>query len=359
MTKKRAALIGTGLIVGNFMQALEAESNRVELVAAVNPNRESLDLFAAKYPVPNLYTNSAAMLAEQQPDLVIICTPPAVHAALCIQSLEAGAHVWCEKPIAGSLKELDEIQAAEKRAGRTCTSVFQWRYGSAGGHVRRLIEQGVLGKALVGICHTLWYRAESYYSGTWHGKWQTELGGVSMGLGIHAMDFFLWLMGEWEEVSAMIGTLDRKIEVEDVSIAQVRFQNGALGSIVNSALSPRQSSYVRLDFQHATIELEHLYHYRNHHWRFSIPDGADYGDQLARWSQIGPDVEAHQIAQLSALLDSLKKGEAPLTSGAELRRTMEFLASLYKSAFTRQPVTRGSIGPDDPFYFSMNGAPRP
>jgi predicted dehydrogenase len=355
MAKRRVALIGTGLIVGNHMQALAHEAERVELVAAADTNPATLAAFGAQYPITNLYSDSAALLAEQRPDFVIIGTPPATHRALCIQALESGAHVLCEKPIAASLKELDDIQAAEARTGYTCTSVFQWRYGSSGQHIRRLIESGAFGRPLVGVCHTLWYRDMTYYRVPWRGRWATEIGGTSMGHGIHAMDFFLWLMGDWTEVQAMLGTLDHTIEVEDVSLAGVRFASGALGSIVNSAVSPRQTSYVRLDFQRATVELEHLYHYRNEHWRFSIPDGAAHSDELAAWSALGADVEAHQTAQLTAVLDALERGERPLTSGAELRRTMEFMASLYKSAFTRQPVQRGTIQPGDPFYTSMNG----
>lgn len=356
MRKLRAALIGTGLIVGNHMQALAHEAGRVELVAAVDTDPATLDAFGRQYHVTNLYTDSGAMLAEQRPGLVIIGTPPATHRVLCIEAMEAGADVLCEKPIAASLRELDAIQAAEERTGRTCTSVFQWRYGSGGQHVRRLITAGILGRPLVGVCHTLWYRDMAYYRVPWRGKWRTEIGGTSMGHGIHAMDFFLWLMGDWVEVQAMMGTLDHDIEVEDVSLALVRFESGAMGSIVNSAVSSRQTSYMRLDFQRATIELEHLYHYRNNHWRFSIPEGATYTDELATWSALGTDVEAHQTAQLTAVLDSLERGERPLTSGAELRRTMEFMASLYKSAFARQPVLCGTIGPDDPFYASMNGS---
>lgn len=355
MAKVRAALIGTGMVAVNHIQALEYEAARAELVAVVNPHAQALHDFAEQHRIKQRYTDTAQMLAEQQPDLVIICTPPATHADLIRQALEAGAHVLCEKPIVSSLKELDDLLALEQRSGRILSSVFQWRFGSSGQHMRRLIQQDAFGRPLLAICHTLWYRGERYYAVPWRGKWQTELGGVSMGLGIHAMDFLLWLLGDWEEVSAILATLDREIEVEDVSMAHVRFQNGALGSIVNSVLSPHQTSYVRLDFQRATVELEHLYHYRNSHWRLSIPEGEDHRDELSHWASMDSDVEAHQTAQLTDLLNCLEQGARPTTGGASLRQTLEFVTSLYKSAFTRQPVQRGSIGPDDPFYYSMNG----
>jgi predicted dehydrogenase len=287
--------------------------------------------------------------------LVIISMPPSSHAALCVKALEAGAHVLCEKPLVGTLADMDRITAAEARTGRTCTSVFQWRFGSAAQHVKRLIQQGSFGRSLVGICQTTWYRNQAYYEVPWRGEWDTELGGVTMGHGIHAMDLFLWLFGEWAEVSAVMGTLDRRMEVEDVSLAHVRFKDGGLGSVINSVLSPREVSYLRMDFQKVTIELTHLYRYTNADWRFTLPSGAAYADELVSWECIPGDVASDHSAQLAAVLDALERGDAPLTRGDEVRRTVEFQTSLYKSALTGQPVAHGSIVPGDPFYERPNG----
>ena len=142
-------------------------------------------------------------------------------------------------------------------------------------------------------------------------------------------------------------------------MAQVRFSSGALGSIVNSVLSPRQTSYVRFDFQKATVELEHLYAHSNEHWRFSIPENAPYKDDLKRWQDIGENVTGSHTAQLTQMLNSLERGEAPLTSGVQARNTVEFLTALYKSALKRQSVASGSITPNDPFYFHVYGAKKP
>jgi predicted dehydrogenase len=179
-----------------------------------------------------------------------------------------------------------------------------------------------------------------------------------MGLGIHLTDLFLWLMDEWEEVIAMAGTLDRDIEVEDIAMAMVRFGSGALGHITNSALSPRQESYLRLDFQRATVECSALYRYQNANWRFSIAEQSPDGEALAQWQNIETDISGSHAVQLSEILDSMDAGERPFLSGSEARRIIEFSTSLYKSAFTNQPVQRGSITADDPFYYAMNGKPQ-
>ena len=138
-----------------------------------------------------------------------------------------------------------------------------------------MIERGALGRPLVGTCLTTWYRNAAYYDKPWRGRWDNELGGVTMGHGIHLLDLFLWLFGEWAEVSAMIGTLDRPIQVEDVSVATVRFASGALGSVVNSVLSPREETYLRLDLQRATVEVRTLYSYGNRHWTLTPAPGAE------------------------------------------------------------------------------------
>ena len=139
-------------------------------------------------------------------------------------------------------------------------------------------------------------------------------------------------------------------------MALVRFKSGAMGSIVNSALSPRQESYLRLDFQKATVEVSALYYYSNEHWKISLPPGVDDPETLAQWQALTDDFPSSHDRQLAEILDSMERNRRPPVSGLEARRILEFAASLYKSAFTGQPVQKGEITPQDPFYFAMNGA---
>ncbi len=354
MDKVRVAVVGTGGIAHSHVAALNRVGDRARVVAAVDVDRARVTAFRDRYDIPAVHTEMDEMLSTERPDLVHICTPPGTHSDLSVRCMEAGAWVLCEKPLCGSLAELDRIRSAEERTGTYCSSVYQWRFGSGAQHLKGLIDSQAMGRALVGICETTWYRDHAYYQVPWRGKWATELGGPTMGHGIHAMDLFLWLMGDWQEVSAMIGTLDRDIEVEDVSMATVRFQSGAMGSIVNSVLSPRQETFLRMDFQGATVELKGLYGYSNANWTYSAPDGADEA-QLARWRDIPADVPSSHLAQVEATLDSLERGERPLASGEEARRTIEFITALYKSAATGWTVSRGSIGPGDPFYDHVGG----
>ena len=358
MKPRRTAVVGAGRSVGNHLGAIDAlPSERIQLVAIVDSDATSAQRAIGAREGVTAYSSMSTMLRAESPDLVQIVTPPATHLELCVEALEAGAWVLCEKPLCMSLAEFESIAAAERATGGYVSAVSQWRYGSAAQLVRRLIDEGVLGRALLGVCNTLWYRPESYYTGSWHGSWATDAGGPSATLGIHLMDLCLWLMGEWTEVSARMATLARDIEVEDVSLATVSFASGALGSFVNSAVSPRQSSYLRLDFEHATAEVDALYRYSNADWRLSVPDGATRLDPLARWRELDQDRGGRHEAQLERLLDALDAGVRPPSSGDEALRVLEFLAALYKSAITGERVGRGSITRDDPFFHAMNGRP--
>lgn len=355
----RAAIVGTGSIGEAHVRAVQATQGRVTLEAAVDIDAQRVETFARQHGIAQSFTDYAAMLAAVRPDVVLVATPPSQHADMCVAAMEAGAWVMCEKPLCGSLAELDRIEAAEQRTGKYTACIFQMRFGAMTGHLRRIADAGQLGRPLVGVCNTLWYRDAAYYAVPWRGRWDTELGGPTMGLGIHAMDHFLHLMGAWTDVRALVRTLDRAIEVEDVSMALVTFANGAVGSIVNSALSPRQETYLRFDYQRATVELTHLYSYTRDNWKFTPVPPVQDDNLLQAWQSFPPDVGSTHGAQLNALVADMDANRRPLTSGEQARQTMELLTAIYKSGFTGEIVTRGSIVPGDPFYTALHGHKAP
>lgn len=351
----RAVLAGTGAIADAHVRAIESTHGRMTLAGAMDIDAGRVRDFAARVKIPETFTDYTTMLEAVRPDLVIVATPPAQHAAMSIAAMEAGAWAWCEKPLCASLAELDAIAAAEHRTGCYTTCVFQMRFASSTAHLRRIADSGQLGRPLVAVCNTLWYRDAAYYAVPWRGRWETELGGPTMGLGIHAIDHLLFILGDWAEVRATAGTLDRDIEVEDVSMAMIRFANGALASVVNSALSPRQETYMRLDYQRATVELSHLYAYSRDNWKLTLAPPAQDDGLLQAWQSFPPDVGSTHGAQLSTLIADMDAKRRPLTSGEEARKTLDLLTAIYKSAFTDATVKRGSIGPGDSFYTALHG----
>ncbi|WP_323959702.1 gfo/Idh/MocA family oxidoreductase [Arthrobacter sp. JZ12] len=355
-TPIRTAVVGAGGIAqGRHLPALQSLGNRVEIAAVVDMDAGRAREVADQFGAPHSFGEIGEMLAQVRPDLVLVCTPPGSHTDAVIRSLDAGASVWCEKPPTLSLAEYDEILTHEGENGPYASYVFQHRFGSAAQALRRQIADGDLGAPLVGICHTLWYRDAAYYDVEWRGKWETEGGGPTMGHGIHQMDLLLSLLGDWTEVSATMGTLGRDVETEDVSFAHVTFANGAIVSVVNSVLSPRETSYLRFDFADATVEVEHLYGYNNSHWKWTPAPHAN-PESVAAWAPTQDLGSSHEV-QLEELVSSLERGERPAASGSDGRRVLELAAGLYESAITGRRVKRGDLTRENPFYWSMNGSP--
>ncbi len=357
LQKRKVAIIGAGGVANGHANGYLEHQDKIDLSAVCDVAYEKADEFAQRYAIPAVYADVEDMLAEQKPDLVSICTPPATHTELCIQCMEAGSWVLCEKPLCGSLADLDQIVDSEKQTGCYTVSVFQWRFGSAAQHLKTMFDQGALGKAFSGVCNTTWYRSEKYYQVPWRGTWKDELGGVTMGQGIHLIDLFLWIFGDWSEIKAMTATLAHDIEVEDVSAALVRFRNNAVGTILNSVACPRQETYLRLDFERATVEMNGLYRASNENWSVSTGELDDEicAETSARWQSLTSDVTGGHPSQIRSLLSDMDEGRRPTTTGPGIRNTLEFLSALYKSAFTNEIVRAGSIVPGDPYYAAIHG----
>ncbi|MEU0565085.1 Gfo/Idh/MocA family oxidoreductase [Nonomuraea sp. NPDC005983] len=348
----RVAIVGGGQIARvAHMPAFRQLSGQMEVVAVVDATAELAAAFAESWGLPYHSADLEGALAEVRPDLVAIASPPALHATQVAAALRSGAWVWCEKPPCLSLAEYDAMTAGERDGGPYAAIVFQQRFGSAARHARQLISTGALGTPYVAHCQTTWYRDPDYYAVPWRGKWATEGGGPAMGLGIHQMDLMLELLGEWTEVRAMAGRLARDIDTDDVTTALVRFASGAMATVVNTSLAPRQVSHIRIDLADGTLELSHLYGYANADWTFTP---APHASEKA-WVPPAEDVPSSHLVQLRGLVADLRAGRRPRASGQDGRRSLELITAMYKAALTGQSVRSGEIGPGDPFYESMHG----
>ena len=352
MSTTTVAIIGTGNIAGGrHLPSLRELGERVHVAAAVDVDEARVRAFCDAHQIPAGYTGTSEMLDAVRPDLVIIATPPALHVDQAIEAMRAGAWVVCEKPLSGSLADLDRLVAAQEEFGVHCCSVLQWRFGPMAQRLKSLIEQGALGRPLLGISLTTWFRPAAYYEVAWRGTWRDELGGVTLSQGVHALDLLLWLMGPWEEVRGVAETVVHDVEIEDVSSAVVRFAGGAVGNIVTSVVSPREESYLRLDFERATVELRHLYHYGNADWSLTPAPGHEgVADLLADAESDSGSLHGNQFR---AVLDARDAGVVPPASVVDARNSLDFIASLYQAARTGTGVRAGSISDSDDLFTSL------
>ncbi|MFI7610553.1 Gfo/Idh/MocA family protein [Nonomuraea terrae] len=352
----RAAIIGTGGIAHAHAQAVIG-SGRASLVAVADVDAGRAADFAAKYGVPRSHASTEELLREEKPDFVHLCTPPHLHAPLAIACLEAGVTVLLEKPPTLTLAEFDALAEAESRSTAHVATVLQHRFGAGALRLRRLAGAGELGRPLLANCLTQWYRDEDYYAVPWRGTWESEGGGPTMGHGIHQFDLLFSVLGPWREVTAVAARQARSVDTEDVSMALVTFDSGAVATVVNSVLSPKQTSHLRFDYERATVEVEHLYGYTDDDWTVTPAPGHD--EVTALWGQDPSDRRSGHSGWLAAVLDALDRGEAPPVTVADARRTMEFIAALYASAFTGERVRTGQITADSPFAQKMDGTGAP
>lgn len=358
--RRRTVVVGTGAIAGAHAGAVAAHGDRAVVTAAVDVDADRARAFAEKHGIERSGTDLAAVLAER-PDLAHLCTPPGTHVPLAVQCLEAGVPVLMEKPPALSLAEMDTLLEVSERTGVPVAVVFQHRFGGAGRLAQRLIAEGAAGSGIgpvhAAVCNTLWYRPDGYFEVPWRGRWDVEGGGPTMGHGIHQFDLLLALLGPWSEVTAMATRRSRPTDTEDLSAALVRFEGGAIATVLNSLLSPRETSVVRVDAEHATVEVEHLYGYDDASWTFTPAPGHEALAEVWR-SGLGQGASGH-TAQLGLVLDALDDGGPLPVPLAEARATMELVAAIYASAFTGQAVRRGEIGPGHPFHARMDGTGAP
>ncbi|TYL52722.1 Gfo/Idh/MocA family protein [Agromyces mariniharenae] len=329
-TPLRAAIVGTGAIANAHAEVLLATPG-AELVAVVDRDRSHADAFAERWGVPTVFDTLAELLASGVADVLHVCTPPGVHAEQSIAALDAGLHVVCEKPAALSLDELDAMTDAASRNDRRLAVVFQQRTGSAAAHVRSLLDSGAIGRPLVATCETLWYRDPAYFAVPWRGKWATEGGGPTLGLGIHQIDLLAWLLGDWASVQGQLWRLDRETQMEDVSTAVIAFAGGTIASVITSALSPREVSTIRIDTELATVTVDHLYGHCHEHWRITPAKHVD-PEVAAAWAL--PDVEeaSGHAPLLRDIYSALASGEPLPSTASDAARSFELVTAIYSSA---------------------------
>lgn len=325
----RCAIVGTGAVAHFHARAVAAHPH-AELVAVTNQTRHKAEEFAAAWGDPSVYDTLEELLAAESPDVVLICTPPAAHRAQTIASFAAGAHVVVEKPPAPSLDELDEMRAAADAAGRQLAVVFQQRTGTAAAHVRNLLAKGALGRPLIAVCQTLWYRDADYFAVPWRGKWETEGGGTTLGHGIHQLDLLGHLLGDWASVQGRLWRLDRQTHTEDASTATIVFRNGVVAQVVTSAVSPRQTSSIRIDTQKATVTVDHLYGHGHENWQITPAPG--YEAEADAWAFPDAEERSDHAPLLRDVFDALLAGAELPSTADEPARSFELVSAIYASA---------------------------
>ena len=240
----RVGIIGPGWWAETmFVPAIEAHPDAT-LAAVCGRDAGRTAKFAEAHGIPGVFTDPQEMFDSGSIDAVVISTVNRVHHQLTMAALEAGLHVLCEKPLATSVAEADEMAAAQRATGLVCHVPFTYRYMPATHYVKRLLEEGYVGRPyLLNLRYYTGYARDGRYA------WRfdpAEAGGSGVlgDLGSHWIDLARWYFGEIEAVTCVATHLvDRDPRpdgstydvLDDGATIVVEFENGAQGVITVSA----------------------------------------------------------------------------------------------------------------------------
>jgi UDP-N-acetyl-2-amino-2-deoxyglucuronate dehydrogenase len=355
MPKIKTALVGCGK-VGHLHAAALRDLPESEFVAVCSRTPEKGKAFAEQYHVA-AFTDVREMLAKTKAEAVLICTPHPEHAAPTIAAAEAGAHALVEKPLASSLADCDAMLAAARAHKTILSTVCQRRFYPPAQRIRRAIDDGKIGKPVLGAATMFGWRDEAYYkSDPWRGSWKHEGGGVLVNQSPHLLDLLIWYMGEIDEVFGYWGNLNHPyIEVEDTAVAVVRFKNGGLGNILvsnsqNPAISVRVSVHgangasigVQTDggqmFVAGMVNISEAPY--NDMWTIRgeekfLPQWKEEDAKL--FSSINPMEYFHRL-QIQDFLQAIIEKRAPAVTGEDGRRTVELFTAIYRATRDKKAI---------------------
>ena len=207
-----------------------------EFVAVQGRNLSKATAFAARYQV-KVYDQISEMIDKEKIEVVIICTPHPDHRSTAVEAMQAGAHVLVEKPLASSLGDCDAMISTARKEKKKLGVVSQRRLFPSAMRIKKAIDEGKIGKPMLGSVVMLGWRDQKYYEGdAWRGTWDGEGGGVLVNQAPHQLDLLQWYMGdEIEELYGIWKNINHPyIEVDDTAVAILKFKNGALGNILVS-----------------------------------------------------------------------------------------------------------------------------
>jgi predicted dehydrogenase len=224
----RGALIGFGNVALHGHLPGWGRRNDVEIVAVADTRPAQRAEVVARLPRARWYDSAEALLADGPLDFVDICTPPSSHAALAHRALECGAHVLCEKPLAGSFPELQRLARTARARQRVVHTVHNWNHAPIVRRTRELIGAGVVGEVTEVAWHTLRTRPAGPAVGA-EDNWRLDPGvaggGVLTDHGWHV--FYIvpgWIGQIPVTVSAALETRrHHAFAVEDTASVQITF----------------------------------------------------------------------------------------------------------------------------------------
>ena len=336
--KIRLAIVGCGRISSNHLRAISQYSEDITLVAVcdtdeVASKRVKHDTAFARYTDLNLMLNSEDL------DVVVLCTPSGLHSRQTIMAANFGVNVISEKPMATHYQDGLAMVNACDAAGVRLFVVKQNRKNSTLQLLKRAISEGRFGKINIVHMNVFWTRPQEYYDqgNGWRGTWEFD-GGAFMNQASHYVDLLDWLIGPVESVQAMMST-SRQIETEDTGVLNLKWRNGALGSMAVTMLTyPKNlEGSITILGDEGTVRIGGVAVNEIQEWNFA--DKRNYDAEIASANYQTTSVYGfgHPLYYRN-VIDVLRGDAEPETDGRSGLKSLEILSAAYIAARDRKTV---------------------
>lgn len=330
--KIRIGIVGCGRISKNHFGSIEKHGDELELVSVCDVDASVLALHESQYGVPG-YRDMAQMLSEQALDMVALCTPSGIHPDQAMLAASHKVHVITEKPMATRWSDGLQMVKACDEAGVHLFVVKQNRLNSTLQLLKRAVTEKRFGKIHMVHLNVFWTRPQSYYDqgNGWRGTWEFD-GGAFMNQASHYVDLLDWLIGPVEKVQAMMSTT-RDIEVEDTGVLNVKWRNGALGSMSVTMLTYPHNleGSITILGEKGTVRIGGVAVNEIQTWQFA--DERDYDAQIkeANYQTTSVYGFGHPLYYKN-VVDVMRGKAEPETDGREGIKSLELLVAAYMAA---------------------------
>jgi UDP-N-acetyl-2-amino-2-deoxyglucuronate dehydrogenase len=337
--KIKIAIIGCGRIAINHFNSIDTHNTNLELVAVCEEGDALRNEISAKYKVPG-FNNLTDLLTDIDVDIVSICTPSGLHPEQTILAAKYGVHVMTEKPMATKWKDgLAMVKACDDANVRLFV-VKQNRKNRTLQLLKRAVCEKRFGKIYMVSLNVFWTRPQDYYdSAKWRGTWELD-GGAFMNQASHYVDLLEWIIGPIADIQAMTGTLARDIEVEDTGVMNIRWRNGAMGSMSVTMLTyPKNfEGSITILGEKGTVRVGGVAVNDIQHWEFDEPK--DYDDAIgdANYETTSVYGFGHPL-YFKNVVDVLRGETDPETDGREGLKSLEVLIATYLSARDNKTIS--------------------
>jgi predicted dehydrogenase len=263
----RVGVIGQGAIAKNLhLPSLHSHAG-AQIVALCGRDQDKAQGFAKEYDIPSIYADYREMLEKEALDAVLVLTPDDCHYPMTMAAIDAGCHVLCEKPLAMSASEAEEMLEAATKKGITHMTFLNQRELPHFAYAKRLIEEGYIGKPLHCSCSFTTQGSLQRDHASWHSDARRCAGALG-NFGSHIIDMTCWFMGEVTGVAGSVRCFRPPtsedsgfIPANDSALLNLEFENEAHGTIYVGSVSAtvRSGKHYRIDGDAGAMEIDQSY----------------------------------------------------------------------------------------------------